>query len=409
MFVTLMATFSLWAQRECRSSEYEKLTIQNDPSIAASRQSVENFILQHHSSTNSFLARGQQIMRIKIPVVVHILYHYPGENISDAVVSSQVSALNRDFKKLNADTSKIPSYFKSFAADCEFEFQLAKVDPRGRATTGIIHKYTPITKWTTDDKIKFSQEMGDDGWDASSYLNIWVGTMTKVIGYSSFPGWPANKDGVVISNSVFGITNSGPYNQGRTAVHEVGHWLNLKHLWGDAPCGDDGVDDTPVQQTFTVGCPTGIRVSCGNAPNGDMYMDYMDFTNDDCLVMFTKGQMERMRVLFEPGGPRCSILSSKALGIPLIDEIPLPDTPPKWLHVQIFPNPANNKLTLDLSYDARWIGKDLLIVNITGQVQLRKTITSKIQEIDISMLKSGVYFISAEKDGSKIRGKFVKL
>ena len=107
---------------------------------------------------------------------------------------------------------------------------------------------------------------------------------------------------------------------GRTAVHEVGHWLGLKHLWGDADCGDDGVADTPKQETYTNGCPSGVRVSCNNAPYGDMYMDYMDFTNDACLVMFTKGQKQKMRALFEPGGARYSILSSNALGSPVSEQ-----------------------------------------------------------------------------------------
>jgi hypothetical protein len=221
-------------------------------------------------------------------------------------VKTQILALNRDFRKLNPDTVNIPESFKALAADCGIEFRLATVDPKGRATSGIVHKYSPITKWILDDKIKLSSEMGDDGWDPGSYLNIWVGTMDRILGYSSVPGDPEDKDGVVISNTAFGVTGGGPYSKGRTNVHEIGHWLGLKHLWGDADCGDDGVADTPKQATYTNGCPSGIRISCDNAPYGDMYMDYMDFTNDACLVMFTKGQRQKMRALFEPGGARSS-------------------------------------------------------------------------------------------------------
>ena len=107
------------------------------------------------------------------------------------------------------------------------------------------------------------------------------------------PGDPSDKDGLVFSIAALG---------GRTAVHEIGHWLSLRHLWGDADCGDDGVADTPKQTTYTNGCPSGVRISCNNAPYGDMYMDYMDFTDDACIVMFTKGQKQKMRALFEPGG-----------------------------------------------------------------------------------------------------------
>ncbi len=407
--VSLIASNFLFAQRECSSYEYQQQLIQNDPSLKASRSAIENFVFQQQSSRTSFSARAEEIKTITIPVIVHILYHYPGENISDDLVKSQITALNRDFRKINPDTTKVPEAFKSLAADCRIEFQLATVNATGRATTGIIHKYTPITRWNMDDKIKFSSEMGDDAWDAKNYLNIWVGTLDRLIGYSSVPGDPANKDGIVISNTVFGIIHSGSYNQGRTAVHEVGHWLGLRHLWGDANCGDDGVDDTPKQQTFTTGCPSTVRVSCGNAPNGDMYMDYMDFTYDDCLVMFTEGQKQKMRVLFEPGGPRYSILLSNGLSIPTIEEIPLPDAAPQWLHVQIFPNPVITELTINAEYDTRWIGKEFQVINITGQVEMRKTITSKIQKLDVSRLKPGIYFIRAEKDGEKMMQKFVKL
>ena len=402
---SLFAASFVYAQRECRSFEYQQQLIQNDPSLKTSRQAIEDFLFNNQGSS---LARIAGLKTITIPVIIHILYHYPGENISDDLVRSQIAALNRDYRKLNPDTTKIPGEFKLLAADCGIEFKLATVDSAGRASTGVIHKYTPVTRWTIDDKIKFSSEMGDDAWNSNSYLNIWVGTI-DLNGYSSSPGDPANKDGIVISNTAFGITNSGNYGKGRTAVHEVGHWLGLRHLWGDANCGDDGIADTPKQQTFTSGCPSTVRVSCGNGPYGDMYMDYMDFTNDDCLVMFTEGQKQKMLTLFEPDGPRNLILSSNGLGIPLIEQYPLPETSPQWLHIQIFPNPVTSELTLNMDYDARWIGKELKVFNVTGQLQIRKMITAKTQKLDVSNLKPGIYFISAEKEGEKMLQKFVKL
>jgi hypothetical protein len=405
---SIFAASFVYAQRECRSFEYQQQLIQNDPSLKTSRQAIEDFVFSKKLNQGSSSARIAGLKTITIPVIVHILYHYPGENISDDLVKGQIAALNRDYRKLNPDTTKIPAEFKSLAADCGIEFKLATVDAAGRASTGILHKYTPVTRWTIDDKIKFSSEMGDDAWNANSYLNIWVGTI-DLNGYSSSPGDPANKDGIVISNVAFGINNSGNYGKGRTAVHEVGHWLGLRHLWGDANCGDDGIADTPKQQTFTSGCPTTVRVSCGNGPYGDMYMDYMDFTNDDCLVMFTEGQKQKMLTLFEPDGPRNSILSSNGLSIPLIEQYPLPETSPQWLHIQIFPNPVTSELTLNMDYDARWIGKELKVFNVTGQLQIRKMITSKIQKLDVSNLKPGIYFISAEKEGEKMLQKFVKL
>jgi len=403
-WIGLLVTYIVSGQ--CRSFEYQQQLIQKNPALQLSYNAVQNFTRLNESSRISSDQAGKTIT---IPVIVHILYHFPGENISDSLVKTQILALNRDFRKLNVDTVKIPEAFKSLAADCGIEFQLATVDSNGRATSGIIHKYTPITKWQLDDKIKLSSEMGDDGWDPKSYLNIWVGTLDRFLGYSSVPGDPADKDGVVISNTAFGIRNSGVYGKGRTSVHEIGHWLGLKHLWGDQDCGDDGVADTPKQETFTNGCPSGIRISCNNAPYGDMYMDYMDFTNDACLVMFTKGQKQKMRTLFEPGGARYSILSSNGLGVPVNEEIPLPDAAPRWLHVNIYPNPATTELMLDVEFDTRWVGKELQVINVAGQLQIRKTISSKIQKLDISQLKPGLYFIRAEKPGEKIMEKFIKL
>jgi len=405
--VGLLATSLVSAQRDCRSFEYEQQLVQKDPGLQASRNAAQNFVLLHQSSR---ISSDITEKTITIPVVVHVVYHYATENISDSMVKTQIFALNRDFRKQNGDTVKIPEAFKAFVADCRIEFQLATVDPKGSATSGIIHKYTPITKWSMDDKIKLSSEMGDDGWDPKSYLNIWVGALDKFLGYSSVPGDPADKDGVVISSVAFGNRQpGGAYSMGRTAIHEVGHWLGLRHLWGDADCGDDGVADTPKQETFTNGCPSGVRISCNNAPYGDMYMDYMDFTNDACLVMFTKGQKQKMRALFEPGGARYSILSSKALGSPTNEEVELPDSAPRWLHVKIYPDPAHTELTVNIEFDTRWVGKELQVINISGQLQFKKTISSKIQKLDISQLKPGLYFIKAEHQGERIMEKFIKL
>ena len=318
--------------------------------------------------------------------------------------------MNRDFRKRNPDTSRVPVAYKSRVADCEIEFELARVDPKGRATNGIIHKYTPVTTWEMDDKIKFSSQMGDDSWDSKNYLNIWVGNVRRLLGYATFPGSAPEKDGVVMNTSAMGTLNTAaPYNMGRTSVHEIGHWLGLIHLWGDADCGDDQVNDTPKQSGFTTGCPTSVRISCGNGPDGDMYMNYMDFTNDACLNMFTTGQKQRMRSLFSAGGARYSILFSTALGTPSTEEIPVQDTPPKWLYVKLFPNPASSELILDLQYDPRWVGKEFIITNSLGQVQMKKSISSRVLKIDIRALKPGLYFINASRDGAELNEKFVKM
>jgi len=388
----------LSAQKKCSSEYYH-----SNPTIEAATQ---KYIAQHANEAS----RGEESV-IRIPVVVHILYHLPSEKIPDALVYSQIEALNKCFRRRNEDTTHTPSYFKPFAADCGIEFQLAISDPKRRSTSGIVKKYTPITEWSTNDKVKFSSEMGDDAWDPSSYLNIWVCNLDQVAGYASMPGGPTDKDGVVIAYTVFGVSNAtSGYEMGKTAVHEVGHWLNLKHIWGDTYCGDDGVADTPKQAGFNVECPSGVNVTCGNAPYGDMYMNYMDFTSDGCMNLFTQGQKARMRALFAGGGARSSILLSKGLNPPLISEASLPEDDPKWLRPNLYPNPSTNELTLDLAYDPRWLGKNISISNLQGQIVINLLITNKSQRINISHLAPGLYFLLAKKDdGESLKMKFTKL
>lgn len=408
-FLVLFFSTRLSAQQICNASAYMDKSMSQDISLQKKREEIERFTRQFLSARTSNLRTVNASRIIQIPVVFHVIYHRPEENIKTEQILSQLQALNRDYRRKNADTINTPSAFLPVAADMEIEFRLAKSDPYGRSTDGIVRKYSPVHFWESDDKVKFNASYGDNAWDAGSYLNIWICNLKDALGYASLPGTDPAKDGVVISYTTVTTGGSQQGDNGRTLTHETGHWLNLYHLWGDTYCGNDFVDDTPQQSTYTPGCPTGIRRTCGNNQAGDMYMNYMDFTNDACMNLFTQGQKQRARALFEPGGYRYSIVNSKAFNIPQSEAAKLPDFYPKWLDMQVYPNPASTMLKIYLEYDERWIGKDFSVMDLNGKQVMRKIFTEPVQQLDISHLPSGIYFIRSEKEGEKVLKKFIKL
>ncbi|GIS08452.1 MAG: hypothetical protein CM15mP112_05640 [Flavobacteriales bacterium] len=196
---------------------------------------------------------------ITIPVVVHVVYYNNTENISDQQIFSQIDILNEDFRRLNSDTINTPAAFQSVAADTEIEFCLATRDPNGNPTNGITRTSTTQTSFSTNDGVKYSSSGGKDAWNTSKYLNMWVCDLSGgLLGYTQFPGGTASSDGVVCDYAYFGDigTASSPYDLGRTTTHEVGHWLNLRHIWGDSNCGNDFCNDTPEHSGSNYGCPS---------------------------------------------------------------------------------------------------------------------------------------------------------
>jgi hypothetical protein len=412
LLLLLAFTSQLAAQRSCISYEYEQKSIADNPLLREKIAAIANMAQRRIEARGGNIAgRPHQGTIITIPVVVHLLYNKTGENLSDERVHSQIRVLNECFRRLNADTVNTPAAFAGVAADCGIEFRLATSDPQGRSTNGIIRKYTPVAKWDINDDVKYSSKAGADAWDPKSYLNIWVCNLDRVAGYSSFPGGPEAIDGVVIAHSVFGKNSRNGYEQGKTAVHEIGHYLGLRHIWGDSYCGDDWVDDTPKQASFTPGCPTGVRQSCSNGKNGDMYMNYMDLTQDACINLFTEGQKERVRYIFEKGEARYSLLLSKGLSAPTNTEPrPPEEVPPVVGEFRLYPNPATNEIILDLSYDVRWMGKPIRVANIQGQTVMQSTINAKLMKMDISKLTPGLYFLTTRiENGEVIKQKFLKL
>jgi Pregnancy-associated plasma protein-A len=266
-------------------------------------------------------ARVPELLRpgcTKIPVVVHVVYRVNAENISKAQIDSQIPVLNQDFRRRNADIANVPAPFQSVIGDARIEFALATTDPNGNPTDGVTRTQTNVNGFPTDDSVKSAATGGADPWPADQYLNIWVCRLAGgILGYGQFPGGPPATDGVVITHTAFGTsgTATAPFHLGRTATHEIGHWLNLRHIWGDdygACSGDDFVADTPNQGGPNFNTPTFPTISCNNGPNGDMFMNYMDYVDDPVMVMFSAGQVTRMQTTLD--GPRSTIGSPISCG-----------------------------------------------------------------------------------------------
>ena len=313
-----LLTFGAFAQnvpvRNCGTMQHYDEQLKNEPSMRLRMEQIEQQTKNYETQN----AANRTSAVVSIPVVFHVLYstNNATQNVSDARIMEQLNVLNLDFSRTNADAGNTPAAFQGLAANTGVQFCLAVRDPSGNATTGIIRKLTATTSFSSNDGVKFNSSGGDNAWPAASYLNIWVCNLGGgLLGYAQFPGGPANTDGVVVLNgSVGGPAAPGtstPYHLGRTLTHEVGHWVNLRHIWGDANCGNDLVSDTPTQQGSNFGCPAFPKVTCSNGPNGDMFMNYMDYTDDGCMNMFTTGQSTRMNALFAAGASRAGLVSSQ--------------------------------------------------------------------------------------------------
>ncbi|MFZ4664577.1 MAG: zinc metalloprotease, partial [Caldilineaceae bacterium] len=330
-------------RRTCGTMRNHERLLRTVPGYRQARDVSENYALR--------AVRWPQAGRVgitTIPVVVHVVYNTDLQNISDSQIYSQIDVLNADFRKKNADISAVPPVFAPLVDDARIEFELATIDPSGNPTSGITRTVTEVSEFDADDSIKSTTTGGADAWPSDKYLNIWVapnlytidqGQKVYLLGYAQFPGGPAVTDGVVILHSAFGTTGTAiaPFNLGRTTTHEIGHWLNLRHIWGDDGSGCSGSDfvaDTPNQGGENYGKPTFPRISCGNAPNGDMFMNYMDYVDDDSMMMFTREQIIRMQATLDS--------ARSLLGKTIIDGNILPkENFKEWTKEQIKDNPKD--------------------------------------------------------------------
>ena len=283
-------------RRACGTMGAHMDLLEHYPGFRARQQRLEN----ENARRRAFGFKAAQLPIVTIKVVVNVVYKLPAQNISDAQINSQIKALNQDFRAKNPDKSKAPSVWNGLVADSQVQFQLYRVTRTQTSRNSFSH----------DDGVKRASSGGIAPRTPGKYLNIWVCALGGgLLGYAQFPGGPKTSDGVVINYRAFGSmgTAQNPFNKGRTATHEIGHYLNLRHIWGDTEdcSGSDFVADTPNCAGPNFGKPMFPKVSCSNGPNGDMFVNYMDYVDDAAMFMFTPQQVARMRTTLD--GPRRSL------------------------------------------------------------------------------------------------------
>lgn len=285
-------------EKRCLSHELHQEQLAANPELAKKMEEIERFT-QRALQDRTLLADGT----LEIPVVFNVLYRTATENISDAQLQSQIDVLNEDFAATNADYGTSNPFNSVKAGDTKIRFTLDAINRQSSTKKS----------WRPDDSMKSAASGGINATSPTTKLNIWiVNKMVQggrtILGYAQFPGGAAATDGVVLGYNFTGRvgTLAATYNKGRTATHEVGHWLNLRHIWGDATCGSDLVADTPTHNTSNSGCPASThRSTCTGTPL-EMTMNYMDYTADACMYMFSLGQKARMQATYAVGGPRAS-------------------------------------------------------------------------------------------------------
>lgn len=446
---TFMAIGSLFAQNQSITPEQNPQEKHRCAFNYPVNPTYEEWVTKQIEKDNAFANKKTAVV-YTIPVVFHILHSGQSVgtsyNISQAQVNSQITILNQDYSKTNTDFSTwvTQSSFVSAAANCGIQFCAAKVSPTGTilAEPGIDRINISGKGWGSTPSYASPNYSNDPSniiestikpatsWDPTKYLNIWILAFNDgTLGYAQFPTVPssstptigdmsgmggnANTDGVVFDYTAVGNTGTAaaPYNKGRTASHEIGHWLGLYHINGDSNCGDDKVSDTPTQSNLSSTCPStsGATVAsgCSASPNppGRMYQNYMDYTEDKCLTMFSNGQKARMVACLQNCTRRTSLTTSTVCTVPT----GIQESSTNITAVALFPNPSNGEITVKV--DAENISDfTISVINTLGQVVYEnKQIYSKdnATKIDLNNQSKGVYFVRIKTEKGTVTKRLI--
>jgi hypothetical protein len=393
--------------RRCGTHDRYLQAVANDPSLFNRRLQIEKQVQQWIDAGRFQRNNRTGQVIITIPVAVHVLWQTAAQDISDAQILSQLEVLNDDYGLRNADTTITPAAFKPLMSDVQIQFCLADIDPSGNPTTGIERRQVTISRIGNGNRYYNYNQGGLNIWNPDYYLNFWLCDIDGggTLGYTYLPGTiSANQDGIVIDPQYFGTigTVTPPFNKGRTVTHEVGHWFNLEHIWADEPnCGaDDYVSDTPQQKGENYGCPSYPQTNqsggrCNTTDPSSMYMNYMDYTDDACMVMFTHGQTARMQaalntqrsLLFNSTG------CSSSTGFSSVNSS---------INVNVVPNPSNGIFTFKVQQTHTFV--EITITDIQGRTTLKKTFENNDSvAVDLSNESKGIYLARITTNtGSKV-------
>jgi len=359
------------------------------------------------------LAQSQGSLSLRsettLPLVFHVVYRTDEENISDLQIRSQVDILNRDFAFASDNLYKVPAAFQNLGGDSDIRFCLASTDPEGHPTSGITRTKTTSTHIGTHQEpngrfsVNYDLYGGKNGWDPDRYINIWIADMDGLLGTGTFPGmapYPA-EDGVIIDPEFVGAiglaAGSYPFDKGHTLTHELGHYFGLFHIWGPGNGGcnvDDMIDDTPLQETPYLGCPDYPQYSCGSS---DMFMNYMDFTNDRCLALFTRGQIQHMQTTLAT--LRSGLLdNADACAPPDSGKIDLDEA-------LVFYAPGSHQVLITLDkFSAET--REVMMFSMDGRLVYKSTWSDgSIYWIDANRLSAGIYVVQLQTDSQRITRK----
>lgn len=383
----------------CGTMAHMEYLKQQDPTLEKQLQDY-NRVLDQWVAKNPQGDRSRAVRTI--PLVFHIVYSKDIENISDAQILSQLKAVNEDFSRTNADASKTPKEFQSIAGNPNIQFCLATIDPSGKPTNGIVRVKTSVTEFDTDDKMKYNSSGGSDSWDVTKYYNIWVCNLKKgLLGYGEFPRSTASKTyGYAGTYKYTGTTSNvnAPYNKGRTTTHEMGHTFNLRHIWGDeGGCsGSDNCADTPNQGKENYGKPKfPLTDACTKSAPGVMFMNYMDYSDDDIMNMFTKNQVARMDAVINNAPYNKLLVSNACGGVTKVSNLT------NDLSFKIYPNPNEGNFNLAFSASVKTTYK-IEINNALGQLVYKEEVKDLngeySQALSVAKYGKGVYTVSISND-----------